>query len=81
MSDHEPRDVYDICEQILKIIPDTEQELIYQLMKFNETLWNKAPELRKTVTFWKPLENILQQNITSFDGDWQKKVLKLYNNQ
>jgi hypothetical protein len=81
MSQEEPRDVYDICDQILKLIPDTEEELIYQLMQFRETLWNQAPELRKSAIFWKPFGNVLEKNITSFDQDWQKKVLKLYNNQ
>ena len=74
MSQSEPRDVYEICDKILNLVPDTEEELIYQLMRFRETLWNQAPELRKSDIFWKPLTNILERNITSFNEDWQKKV-------
>jgi hypothetical protein len=78
-SEPEPRDVYDICKQIMDTIPDSEVELLYQLRKFYDTLWNQAPELRRSAMFWKPLGNILNNNIQSLDQDWQKKVLKLFN--
>ena len=81
MSQSEPRDVYEICDKILNLVPDTEEELIYQLIRFRETLWNQAPELRKSAIFWKPLTNILERNITSFNEEWQKKILKLFNGQ
>ena len=81
MSEPEPRDVYEICNKIMDIIPDSEVELLYQLRKFNDGLWNQAPELRKSALFWKPLGNILNQNINSIEEDWQKKILKLYNNK
>ena len=81
MSEPEPRDVGDICKQIMDIVPDSEVELLYQLRKFYDTLWNQAPELRKSTIFWKPLGNILNQNIDSFEQDWQKKILNLFNNQ
>jgi len=76
----EPRDVYDICKKIMDLVPDSEVELLYQLRKFHDGLWNQAPELRVGGQFWKPLGNILNQNIESFDHDWQKKILKLFNN-
>jgi hypothetical protein len=81
MSNPEPRDVYIVSEEIMKIVPDTEVELLYQLRKFNDTLWNQAPELRMSSRYWNPLVNILEKNITSFDLEWQKKVLKIFNNQ
>lgn len=76
----EPRDVYSVSEEIIKIVPDSETELLYELRKFNDTLWNQAPELRKTAEFWTPLGRILEKNITSFHEEWQKNVLKLFNN-
>jgi hypothetical protein len=81
MSETEPRDVYEVCDKILILVPDTEDELIYQLMQFRETLWNQAPELRKSSIFWKPLTNILEKNIKSFNEEWQRNVLKLFNGE
>jgi hypothetical protein len=80
MSVPEPRDVYDITKQIMDLVPDSEVELLYQLRMFHDTLWNQAPELRISAMFWKPLGNILNKNVDSFEQDWQKKILKLYNN-
>jgi hypothetical protein len=80
MSEPEPRDVYDIVKQIMDLVPDSEVELLYQLRKFQDGLWNQAPELRISAMFWKPLGNILNKNIDSFEEDWQKKILKLFNN-
>ena len=81
MSVPEPRDVYDITKQIMDLVPDSEVELLYQLRMFHDTLWNQAPELRISAMFWKPLGNISNKNVDSFEQDWQKKILKLYNNE
>lgn len=80
MSEPVSRDVYDITKQIMDLVPDSEVELLYQLRKFQDGLWNQAPELRISAMFWKPLGNILNKNIDSFEEDWQKKILKLFNN-
>ena len=77
----EPRDVYDICKQIMDLVPDSEVELLYQLRKFHDGLWNQAPELRVGGQFWRPLGDILNKNIESLDQEWQKKILKLFNNE
>jgi len=77
----EPRDVLDICQKIIDIVPESEATLMIQLLKFKDSLWNQAPELRKDATLWKPLGNILNQNIDSFDEEWQKKILKLFNDE
>jgi len=81
MSEHEPRDVAEICKQIMDLVPDSEIELLYQLRRFQDGLWNQAPELRKTAMFWNPLGNILSKNMYSFEEDWQKKILKLFNDE
>jgi len=75
----EPRDIAEITEKILDMIPDSEVELIYQVRKFHDSLWNKALELRKSAVFWKHFANILNKNIDSFDEEWQKKILQLFN--
>jgi|UniRef100_A0A6C0JM11 hypothetical protein len=76
----EPRDVAIVCMQILKIIPETEIELLNDLRNFQETLWNQAPELRKAANFWKPFIHLLNNNITNIDNEWKLKVLKIINN-
>ena len=77
----EPRDVVDICQKIIDIVPVSEATLLIQLLKFKDSLWNQAPELRKDATLWKPLGKILNQNIDSFDEEWQKKILILFNDE
>ena len=81
MPEPEPRDVYKICDQIMKIVPDNERELSFDLGKFNDTLWNQAPELRQSVMFWKPFGDILNKHIQTFDEEWQKNVFNVFMNK
>lgn len=81
MSDYKPRDVYEICEEILKLVPDTETELLYDLMAFRDTLWNKAPEIRKGPDLWRHFGYIMNQHIRSTDETWQKNLIRIFNNQ
>ena len=76
-----PRDVADVCSQILKIVPKAEIKLINELTDFYDSLWNKAPEIRKGAELWKQFGYILQSNITTIDEDWKKHILKAFNNQ
>ena len=80
MPEPEPRDVYAICDQIMKIVPDNERDLLFDLGKFYDSLWNQAPELRMSVMFWKPFGNILNKHIQTFDEEWQKKVFNVFMN-
>ena len=76
------RDVYDICEMVMEIIPDTEIVLLQELRKFSNSLWNKAPELRKGSELWIQFGIILQQYIgESFDKDWKMRVINIYNDK
>jgi hypothetical protein len=77
----EPRDVVIICQKIIDIVPESEVDLLNKLTEFKDSLWNQAPELRRDAIFWKPLGNILNQNIDSFHEEWQKKILKLFNDE
>jgi len=81
MSDVESRDVADICKKILDIVPDSEIELLYQVRTLYESLWNKAPEIRKGHLLWKYLGNILNKNIDSVEKEWQQKIVKLFNDE
>jgi len=81
MSEPEPRDVAEIAMQIIDIIPDSEVEIMYRVRKFHDSLWNQAPEIRKSSVLWKELANILNKNIDSFEKEWERKVLKLFNGQ
>jgi hypothetical protein len=75
-----PRDVATVCKKVLNVIPPLELELISELNKFYESLWNKAPEIRKGAELWKQFGYILSSNITEIDEDWKQTVLKLFNN-
>ena len=77
----ELRDVAETCKQIIDIIPGSEIELMYQVRKFHDSLWNQAPELRSNAIFWKQLANILNKNIDSFEKEWERKILNLFNSQ
>jgi hypothetical protein len=76
-----PRDVAVVCEQILNIIPNSEIELRNELREFHDSLWNKAPEIRRGSELWKPFGNILSSNIHVIDEDWKQQILKVFNNQ
>jgi len=71
-------DVTDVIEQMLKVIPNEETQLINDLTTFKDALWNQAPEVRCT-DFWKPMTSIMQRNIDSFDQPWKIEVLKIFN--
>ena len=74
------RDVTDIINKMFQIIPESETDLRGDLHSYYATLWNKAPEILSSYVSWKPLEKILNKNITAIDTDWKKKILQLFNN-
>jgi len=74
------RDVYQISEKVREIVPIYEADLLFELRAFEDTLWNQAPELRKSTHCWQPFLAILGKHIQTFDKDWQKKVLGLIRN-
>lgn len=76
------RDVYDVCETVMEIIPDAEIVFLQELRKFSNSLWNKAPELRQGSELWIQFGIILQKNIgESFDKDWKRRVFNIYNDK
>lgn len=57
------RDIVDVYNQIIKIIPNDEVELKSLLKEFIDSLWNKAPEVRRGPETFVPFGNILINNI------------------
>ena len=53
--------------------------VLHLLIDYKETLWNKAPEVRKSSECWIPLQNILNKQITNFDDDWKIQLLNIFN--
>ena len=74
------RDVGDVIIKLMEIIPDSEEKLKSEISEFYNTLWNKAPELRRSYVFWKPLGEILNNNIAVFDAEWKTTLLETFNN-
>jgi hypothetical protein len=74
------RDVGDVIVNLMKIIPENEENLRHDVGMFYNTLWNQAPELRRSSMFWKPLGEILNNHICVIDQPWKKTLLETFNN-
>jgi len=75
----DPRDVVVIIYKILDAIPTNEEVLQNELKQYLETLWNQAPEIRRSKYCWAPLLDILQRHIPDIDEDWKHRVLHIFN--
>jgi hypothetical protein len=53
------RDIVDVYNKIIKIIPDDKIELKSLLKEFIDSIWNKAPEVRRGPETFVPFGNIL----------------------
>jgi hypothetical protein len=78
------RDIYQVHEQIIKRIPESESELINNLNKFIASLWNQAPEVRKGPEVYLPYGDILNYYIPSYDETksediWKKNINYIFN--
>ena len=82
-----PRDIVDVYDKIIKVIPDENTEFKNELKKYVKTLWNKAPEVRRGPETFMPFANILLTyvpnilNLTHNDPRWQFDVLAIYNGE
>jgi len=83
MSDQKPRSVLVVIRQLIEVIPknENEAELIQALDEYASGLWNIAPELLETATYWRPLANILGKHIVEIDTEWKKTMVKIHNNE
>jgi hypothetical protein len=76
-----PRCVIETIRQLLDIIPISENKLITEIISYRDSLWNVAPELTSTGSYYIPLQNILEKHIPIIDQEWKQKLLKVYNNE
>jgi hypothetical protein len=74
------RNVCDVLTIIMKFIPENETNLIDNLNKFSESLWNQAPESLKGYYCWAQLVTILNRDIPNISEDWQIKIKEVINN-
>jgi hypothetical protein len=75
-----PRSIVNIIPQLLGVIPINEncEKLIAEIKDYEDSLWNKAPELHQSSDLWNPLGVILNRNVPSIEHDWQKKLVAIF---
>jgi len=73
------RCVSEIIDKMLNCIPTVEEQLRVEILTYQNSLWNKAPELLRTSECWAPLQIILNKNIQEIDADWKNNLLRIYN--
>jgi len=78
MSQENSRSIKDIIEQILDVIPESENVLIAEIKEYRDGLFNQAPELMRASQFWVPVQHILARNIPDIDNEWKVKVQRIF---
>ena len=73
------RSVDKVLEKIILLVPEEEEKIKRALSEYLESLWNKAPEVRRSAECWVPLQQLLGSHISSFDEEWKQQVLKEFN--
>ena len=73
------RDIVKVLTKIILEVPESEIILLYELMEFYDSLWNKSPETRRNSETWIPLQNILNNNIQIIDKKWKKNIVQIFN--
>lgn len=74
-----PRCVVAVMEELLKTIPVSEVYLRNDIKTYHGSMWNQAPEARKTAYNWVPLQDIMIKHVQSIDEDWQKRAVQIFN--
>ena len=70
------RQIIDVHNNIIKVIPETETDFIKELQQFiDANIWNKAPEITSSSEVYIPYFNILFKYIPNYfelnEGDEQ----------
>lgn len=73
------RSIEKVIDELLLVIPTTEIKLINDLKEFQDSLWNKAPEVRMTREGFLPVQHILCRHILLFDTKWKLDTLHIFN--
>jgi hypothetical protein len=80
-TENKGRLVEDVLKIIMNIIPENEVELIKDLDSYDKSLFNKAPELRRSGECWIPFINILDLHIPNIVDEWHVKIRDILNNE
>lgn len=77
----EPRDIEYVHNQIIFYIPDEKVELKNSLNNYIDSIWNLAPEIRKSAGGFVPYINILVKHLNENDAnkDWNIKIKNIIN--
>jgi len=75
------RKVTDVYKQIKPLIQDSNTELVGELDKYIESLWNIAPEELCTGYFWTPFLNILNLHYEQIETDKKIIIKKILSNE
>ena len=74
------RSVVMVIEDILKIVPLDQVELINEINIYKKSLWNKAPETLLIGETWIPFIMILNKFIPDIRENWQIEIHQFLNN-
>ncbi len=75
------RKVTDVYKQIKPLIQDSNTELVEDLDKYINSLWNIAPEELCTGYFWKPFLDILNSYNDEIDDNQRGTIIKILSNE
>ena len=73
------RSVDKVLKKIIELVPEEEEKIKTALNEYLDSLWNKAPEVRRSFECWYPLQKILSSQISTFDKEWKQQILKEFN--
>ena len=85
------RDVKDVIQRLLEIIPEDQILLREKIIEFTDTtikttaprhadMWNQAPE-RMNGIYFQELGYILNEYTGEIDADWKRTLVKVFANQ
>lgn len=73
-----PRNIHDVIEQLLTVIPETEVELSNSLKKYSDSLLTIGPKVRGNPIYFVLVGHILNSSILTIDEPWKEKVQKIF---
>ena len=74
------RDIVPIINKLLNFVPIEENAIRHALTTYRDSLWNQAPEARRSTEIWQPLMIILNNFIPIIDTDWKRNMVNIVNN-
>jgi hypothetical protein len=85
------RNVRDVIQRLMEIIPEDQLLLREKIIEFNDTtiktvaprhkeMWNQAPEFMNSLYF-EELANILSECSPVIDTEWKITLVKVFNNE